>query len=121
MKVLDLAGHGAPWARLNLFFTGDDVLIPLSSGDEPLPINYGGISRFGEGASCRDGRLVLLRAEAQNPRNTRWTVSERSFELDGTSATLVGRSEASLSIQGYNDPDLNPYYRVDCNGFTYPP
>jgi hypothetical protein len=120
VKVLDLAGHGAPWARLNLFFTGDDALIPLNSGDEPFPINYGGISRFGEGATCRDDALVLLRAEAQNPRNTRWTVSERSFDLDDTTATLTGRREASLSIQGYNDPDLNPYYRVDCNGFTYP-
>ena len=51
IKVLDLAGHGAPWARLNLFFVGDDALIPLSSGGEPLAINYGGISRFGEGAA----------------------------------------------------------------------
>ena len=120
VKVLDLAGHGAPWARLNLFFVADDALIPLTSDGEPFPINYGGISRFGEGAACRDGRLVLLRAEAQDPRNTRWTVSERSFEIEGTTATFAGRREASLSIQGYNDPDLNPYYRVDCDGFSYP-
>ena len=63
---------------------------------------------------------MLLRAEAQDPRNTRWTVSERVFEVEGTAATYAGRREASLSIQGYNDPDLNPYYRVDCDGFTYP-
>ncbi|MGI8708768.1 MAG: hypothetical protein ACR2LG_11320 [Actinomycetota bacterium] len=86
VKVMDLAGHGAPWARLNLFFVTDDALTPLASGGKPLAINYGGISRFGEGAECKEGRLVLLRAEAQNPRNTRWTVSRRSFELRTTTA-----------------------------------
>ncbi|MDQ5815795.1 MAG: hypothetical protein M3516_05830, partial [Actinomycetota bacterium] len=120
VKVMDLAGHGAPWARLNLFFVTDDALTPLASGGKPLAINYGGISRFGEGAECNEGRLVLLRAEAQSPRNTRWTVSKRPFELRATTALPLERNEDSLTIEDYNDPDLDPYYRVACDGFIYP-
>lgn len=120
VKVMDLAGHGTAWARLNLFFVRGDGLTALSSEGTPLAINYGGISRFGEGAECKTGRLVLLRAEAQNPRNTRWTVSTRPFQLRGASATPLGRSETSLQIEDYNDPDLDPYYRITCGAFVFP-
>ncbi len=120
VRVMDYASHGAPWARLNLFFVDDGALVPLTFEGEPLGINYGGISRLGEGASCSEGKLVLMRTEAQDVRNTRWKVSERAFEIEGTTARFQGRKEGRLVIEDYNDPDLDPYYVVDCNGFAYP-
>ncbi|HWL65995.1 MAG TPA: hypothetical protein VNP73_08475, partial [Actinomycetota bacterium] len=120
IKVVDYTSHGAPWSGANVFFVQDEALVPLKVDGKPLDINFGGIARLGEGAACRDNRLVLLRAEAQNRRNTRWSVSERSFELDGDEARLVERDEDLLRIGGYNDPDLDPYYEIDCNGFGYP-
>ena len=120
IKVVDYASHGAPWSGANLFFVENEGLVPLKVGGEPLDINFGGIARLGEGAACREGGLALLRAEAQNRRNTRWKVSERSFEVDGSRARLLEREEDELRIRGYNDPDLDPYYRIDCDGFVYP-
>lgn len=120
VRVMDYASHGAPWARLNLFFVHERALVPLTFEGEPLGINYGGISRLGEGASCSEGKLVLMRTEAQNVRNTRWKVSERAFDIKGMRARFLGRRAGRLVIEDYNDPDLDPYYIVDCNGFVYP-
>ncbi len=116
VKVMDFTSHGAPWSRLNLFVGSGDSLVPISYEKEPLSVNFGGIARLGEGAACRDGRLVLLRAEAQNVRNTRWRVIERSFEIAGGTARFLGRTEDTLMIEDYNDPDLDPYYLVTCEG-----
>ena len=120
VRVVDYTSHGAPWSGLNVFFTGEDELVPLSLEGKPFMINYGGIARLGEGATCNEGALSLLRAEAANRINTRWTVSGRNYELEGTNARLVARDEGTLTITDYNDPDLDPYYRVDCNGFVFP-
>lgn len=116
VKVMDFTSHGAPWSRLNLFVMAQDALSPITYDAEPLSVNVGGIARLGEGAVCRKDRLVLLRAEAQNVRNTRWRVVERSFEIAGRSARFLKRTESTLVIDDYNDPDLDPYYLVDCEG-----
>lgn len=120
VKVRDFTSHGAPWSGMNLFVSKQPSLEPVHYEGEPLSINYGGISRMGEGARCRARLLILLRAEAKNPRNTRWRVSERHFLLQGAKAALHIRSEGVLVIKGYNDPALDPYYRVRCKGFEFP-
>ncbi|MDQ4059371.1 MAG: hypothetical protein M3124_09650 [Actinomycetota bacterium] len=119
VKVMDFTSHGAPWSSLNLFVERHGSLAAVSSKGEPLGVNVGGIARLGEGARCEDGRLVLLRAEARNPRNTRWTTSERSFTLRGSNAILIGRSNGMLVIDDYNDPDLDPYYRITCEELRF--
>ena len=120
VKVVDFTSHGAPWSGMNLYLVRGDRLVPLSFEGQPLGIHYGGISRMGEGARCKHGQIVLLRAEAKNVRNTRWKVSERTFSINGATARLHARGEGMLVISDYNDPDLDPYYEVDCNGFTFP-
>jgi len=120
IKVADYTSHGAPWSGANLFFRDRNTLLAVSSEGQPLVINMGGIARMGEGAACRGGRLVVLRAEALNRANTRWRVSERTFVLDGHRARLVGRERDVLAITDYNDPALDPYYRIDCEAFVYP-
>jgi hypothetical protein len=119
VKVMDYASHGAPWSGLHLFFQEGTDLVPLAYESEPLTINFGGISRLGEGALCRGGALVLLRAEALDRQNTRWRTSERLFSLDGPRADLVRRTQDVLEIEDYNDPDLDPYYRVTCEGKVF--
>lgn len=120
VKVRDFTSHGAPWSGMNLFVARPRSLQPVRDGDEALSINYGGISRMGEGARCGDGQLTLLRAEALNRINTRWKVSQRRFVLQGAKAAMHVRSEGVLKIKGYNDPALDPYYRVRCKGFEIP-
>ena len=121
VKVADYTSHGAPWSGLNLFVRDGARLVPLSIGGEPVVISFGGIARMGEGAECRKGRLVLLRAEATNRRNTRWAISERTFVLRGSRARLIDRQESSLVIDGYNDPELDRYHQVECYGMTFTP
>ncbi|HVF53921.1 MAG TPA: hypothetical protein VNC78_10020 [Actinomycetota bacterium] len=121
VKVVDYTSHGAPWSGLNLFIRQGSGLVALSFEGHPLAINFGGISRLGEGAACRDGDLVLLRAEAIDRRNTQWTISERTFEVRGSRAHLLERRQYVLVIEDYNDPLLDPYFRVDCQGVTFTP
>jgi hypothetical protein len=121
VKANDLTGHGTPWQRANLFVQVLDSLALVTLEGEPLPINVGGISRLGEGATCRGGHLVLLRAEARNVRNTRWVYSERTYEIDGTRALLIRRTEDVLRLTDYNDPKLDRFYAIRCNGLRYPP
>ncbi|MFN2388092.1 MAG: hypothetical protein ABR575_00590 [Actinomycetota bacterium] len=121
IKVADFTSHGAPWSSLNVFFARRDRLVPLTWDGQPLGVNFGGIARLGEGAECRGARLVLLRAEARDRRNTRWRTSERTFSIHGTRARLEYRRQGLLVIEDYNDPDLDPYYRVDCAAFVHPP
>lgn len=119
VKVADYASHGAPWAGLGVFVLVDGELERITYEDEPLTVNFGGISRLGEGAVCRDGRLVVLRAWALDRQNTRWRVSERTLELDGTAAHLVERRRHTLHVDSYTDPDLVRNYRVECDGSTF--
>ena len=120
VRVVDYTSHGAPWSGLNLFVAKSDSLVPLRADGKPLIVNYGGIARLGEGARCRPDRITLLRAEAKNVRNTKWEVSERHFRIAGHEAHFLSRTEGELVIEDYNDPDLDPYYRVDCDGFVFP-
>jgi hypothetical protein len=119
VKTLDLAGHGAPWQQLSLFVFGGGSLEEVTFEGRPLAVRVGGISRLGEGAECRDSGLVLLRAEAQNVRNTRWRTSARFLRLEGSSTKQLGRREGRLTISDYNDPDLNRFYDVNCSGLHY--
>ncbi len=121
VKVADYASHGAPWAGLNLFVSTAGALRPVTYEGEPLTINFGGISRMGEGAVCRDGYLVVLRAWTFDRQNTRWRVSERRYELEGTRARLLDRQRRSLVVESYTDPDLVRNYRVQCDGSTFTP
>lgn len=121
VKVADYASHGAAWAGLNLFVPAGDGMAPVTFEGEPLTINFGGISRLGEGAECRDGELVALRVWARDRQNTKWWVSERRFEVTGTTATLLDRRRVPLVIETYADPDLARNYRVECDGQTFTP
>lgn len=121
VKVADYASHGAAWAGLNLFVSTPDALVPVTYVGEPLTVDFGGISRLGEGAVCRDGYLVVLRVSALDRQNTRWRVSERRYELKGTRASLVDRQLRTLVVDSYTDPDLVRNYRVRCDGSTFTP
>lgn len=121
IKMGDYMSHGAPWAYLNLFFVEGSKLEPLLLDGQPLPINYGGVSRLGEGAECRDGNLVLLRAEAKDRRNLRWIASQRTLSIDGHEATLLGREEDVVVVDHYVDQRIRRYFRVHCQGDTFSP
>ncbi len=116
LKVLDYASHGAPWARLNLMFVQGDALVPLTLDGEPMAVNYGGITRLGEGASCSPGEVTLFRAEAQDPQNTRWELSRRTYRIEGTTASYVGEERSIERFDNYVDPALRRYFRVVCEG-----
>jgi hypothetical protein len=116
LKVLDYASHGAPWARLNLMFVQDDALVPLTLDGEAMPVNYGGITRLGEGASCSQAEITLYRAEAQDPQNTRWELSRRTFRIEGTMASYAGEERSIETFNNYVDPELRRYFRVVCAG-----
>ena len=121
IKAVDLAGHGTNWQRLQIFVaTEDEDLEPVMSEGEPLYVNVGGTSRLGEGARCDGEHFVLLRTEAENRQNTVWSFSERRFEIRGTEATYVDRRDGELQLSDYNDPQLDPYYRITCGEFLYP-
>ncbi|HEX2195867.1 MAG TPA: hypothetical protein VHJ76_02985 [Actinomycetota bacterium] len=121
VKTADYASHGAAWAGLTLFVVDDGALVPVESEGRPLTVNFGGISRLGEGATCRDGDLVVLRVWARDRQNERWWISERRYALDGTRARLLDRRRRSLVIESYADPDLARNYQVNCDGQTFTP
>ncbi|HEV2756573.1 MAG TPA: hypothetical protein VG318_12455 [Actinomycetota bacterium] len=121
VKVVDYASHGAPWAGLNVFLFEGDGLSPVTYEGRPLAVDFGGISRLGEGAACRGGDLVVLRVWALDRQNTRWRVSERTYDLEGTRARLVDREQRLLVVDSYTDPDLVRNYRVQCDGSTFTP
>lgn len=121
VKTADYASHGAPWAGLSLFVADGSALARVTYDGEPLTINFGGISRLGEGAACRDGHLVTLRAWTLDRQNRHWKVSERRFRLAGATARLVDKKRYSLDVESYTDPDLQRNYRVECDGSTFTP
>lgn len=120
IKAVDLAGHGTNWQRLQIFDVAADRLGPITYEGEPLYANVAGISRMGEGLRCENGRLVLLRAEAKDRRNTIWKYSERVLEITASKATLIDRREGTLRLSDYNDSDLDPYYQARCRDVVYP-
>lgn len=120
IKAVDLASHGTNWQRLEFFVATDESLEPTTIDGEPLWVNVGGTSRMGEGARCDGEHFVLLRTEAENRKNTRWSFSERTYEIDGTEATLLDRRTGEHHLSDYNDPQLDPYYQVTCGTFVYP-
>jgi hypothetical protein len=115
VKTLDLAGHGTAWKQLNVFVLQGSKLAVVTSESGPLALRIGGITRMGEGVACPQNHLALLRAEARNIRNTRWDTSERIFTLQGTEARFVERTPGALNLVDYNDPDLDPYYQLNCD------
>lgn len=121
IKVADYGSHGAAWGGLNVYVLARGALRPVTFEGEPLTVDFGGITRLGQGAVCRDGELVVLRAWARDRRNTRWWVSERRLELDGRRAHFLGRTQRSLVVDSYVDPDLVRNYRVECYGKTFTP
>lgn len=121
VKVLDYASHGATWGGLHVYVERGESLATVDYDGAPFVVNYGGISRLGEGAACRGREIVLLRTEAQDRQNTRWSASQRRFSVRGDSATLVGRNEYVLAVEDYNDPDLRAYFGVDCHGARFTP
>ena len=120
IKTYDLAGHGTNWQQLGLYVLGTGGIEAVRLEGEPLAVRVGGTSRMGEGATCEDGRLILLRTVAENRQNTRWSYSRTSYRIDGTRARRGVTSRGALRLGGYNDPKLNPYYAIDCDGFSYP-
>lgn len=120
VKTYDLAGHGTNWQQLGLFVLVHGRLSQVTFENEPLAVRVGGISRMGEGASCTKDRLILLRTVAENRRNTRWSYSKTRYRLDGTEVHREGRRRGLLELRGYNDPKLDPFYAIDCDGLKYP-
>lgn len=116
LKVLDYASHGAPWARLNLMFVQGGALVPLTLDGEAMAVNYGGITRLGEGASCSPGEITLYRAQARDPQNTRWELSRRTYRIEGTAASYIGEQRSVERFDNYVDPELRRYFRVVCAG-----
>lgn len=121
IKVADYGSHGAAWGGLDLYLVEGGSLVPVTYAGEPLTVDFGGISRLGQGAVCRDGALVLLRTWALDRHNTRWAVSERRLELDGGRARFTGRRQHEIEVDSYTDPDLVRNYRVECYGTTFTP
>jgi hypothetical protein len=120
IKAFDLAGHGTNWQQLNLLVARDGRLQVVTYEKEPLALRVGGPSRTGEGVGCSDGDLELLRAESQSRQNTDWDYSIRRFEIVGTKARLKDRRTGELELADYNDPSLDPFYRLECSGLRYP-
>jgi hypothetical protein len=121
VKTLDYASHGALWGGLQVFVGDGASLEPIVHEGEPLVVNFGGISRLGEGARCEPGGLALLRVEAKDRQNTNWSMSRRVFSVEGTQATFEERLENVLEIESYSDPRLHRNYRVDCFGAVFTP
>lgn len=121
IKVADYGSHGAAWGGLDVYLVRRGALRPITFEGRPLTVDFGGISRLGQGAVCRDGDLVLLRVWARDRQNTRWWVSERTLELDGGRARFAGRRQRTIVVDGYTDPDLVRNYRVECHGTTLTP
>lgn len=121
IKNVDLAGHGTNWQRLELLVLEGDRLVPVTVDGELLYVNVAGISRMGEGARCEGGHFFLLRTWALDRQNTTWAYSEREYEIEGSEARLLDRHEGRLHLSDYNDPKLDPYYRLECEGYVYPP
>jgi hypothetical protein len=119
VKTRDYASHGAPWGGLFLFVGIGESIAPLRYRGATLVIDFGGIARLGDGATCRSGDLLLLRAEATDRQNQTWSTSQRRFSISGSNARLVERTHGMLAIDGYNDPDLDPYYEVECFGTNF--
>jgi hypothetical protein len=115
IKTLDLSGHGTAWKQLNIFVLQGSKLAVVTSEGDPLALRIGGITRMGEGVACPEHQLALLRAEAQNVRNTRWDASARIYTLRGTKARFVERTPEALSLTDYNDPALDRYYQLNCD------
>ena len=120
IKNVDLAGHGTNWQRLELLVVRDDELVPVTLDGEPFYVNVGGTSRLGEGARCDGKHFVLLRTEAENRQNTTWSFSERMYEIRGHEAVFLDRRSGTLELSDYNDPQLDPYYRITCGELLYP-
>jgi len=121
VKTLDLSGHGTAWLQLSLFTLQGGRISIVEYEDQALALRVGGVSRTGEGVGCGDGRLLLLRAEADNVRNTRWDTSTRAFALEGSLARLVDKSSDTLEVEDYNDPVLDAFYSLECAGLRYTP
>lgn len=120
IKNVDLAGHGTNWQRLQIFVLEGDALVPVTLDGEPFYVNVGGTSRLGEGARCDGMHFVLLRTEAESRQNTTWSFSERMYEIRGHEAAYEDRRSGILELTDYNDPQLDPYYRITCGEFLYP-
>ena len=120
IKTFDLASHGTNWQQLGLFVLRGERLLQVTYDGEPFPIRVGGISRMGEGARCEMDALVILRTEASNRKNTRWSTSETRYRIEGSRAFKGSRKGGILRLRGYNDPKLDPFYRFGCEGFMYP-
>lgn len=120
IKTYDLASHGTNWQQLGLFVLSGEGLEQVTYEGDPFPIRVGGISRMGEGARCVQDGLVILRTEAENRRNTRWSTSSTRYRIEGTRASKGRRLGGMLRLRGYNDPKLDPFYRFECGDFIYP-
>lgn len=93
----------------------------VTSGGERLRLRVGGVSRQGEGVRCGQGGLVVVRAEAQDPRNSVWELSRRPYRLEGARAVPLGVERGRLVTGDYNDPELRAYYHLVCAGLVYVP
>ena len=120
IKNVDLAGHGTNWQRLELLIVDGPDLVPVTLDGELFYVNVGGISRMGEGARCEGDRFVLLRTWALDRQNTRWAYSERFYEIEGAKAKFLRRRESRYRVVDYNDPKIDPFYRLECGDLVYP-
>lgn len=120
IKTYDLAGHGTNWQQLGLYVLASGGIKVVMLEGEPLAVRVGGTSRMGEGATCKGGTLTLLRSVAENRKNKRWSYSRTSYRIDEARAQRGVTTRGVLLLRGYNDPKLDPYYAIDCDGFSYP-
>lgn len=119
VKVGDQLYHSGATRVLNMFVLEGDEMVAVTSSGAPLAVRVGGIWRFAEGAECRRGRMVLLRAETRNTANSRWWFSERSYVLEGSQTKLKGRREDVFRIPQYYDPALDRFFELNCGDLSF--
>lgn len=119
VKVGDQLYHSGATRVLNMFVLDGDEMVPVTRGGATLSIRVGGIWRFAEGAECRRGHLVLIRAETRNTSNTRWWFSERVYALEGSRVGLVERREDVFRIPQYYDTALDPFFELNCGDLSF--
>ena len=119
LKVGDQLYHSGATRVLSMFVLDGDEMVPVTRGGARLAIRVGGIWRFAEGAECRRGRLVLIRAETRNTSNTKWWFSERDYTLEGSRVGLVERREDVFRIPQYYDSALDPFFELNCGDLTF--
>lgn len=123
VKVLDHLFHSGGSQVVEAFHLPDrGTLEPVRvRGEGPLTFTVGGLTRFGEGAVCEAPMFTLVRIDAVDLHYTRWEVSRRTYRFEHGKLVRSGGSHEILRTSDFNDPAVDPFYRLRCGALVYPP